>query len=63
MFDLLTQVLLWLLIGVIAWYILKQFIQPAFYTTLGFLMMVGLLVLSFFKPDRKSTRLNSSHRT
>ena len=51
MFDLLTQILLWLLIGVIAWYLLKQFIQPAFYTTLGFLVMVGLLVVAFFKPD------------
>jgi uncharacterized SAM-binding protein YcdF (DUF218 family) len=51
MFELLTQILLWLLIGVIAWYILKQFIQPAFYTTLGFLVMVGLLVLAFFEPD------------
>ena len=51
MFELLTQILLWLLIGVIAWYILKQFIQPAFYTTLGFLVMVGLLVVAFFEPD------------
>lgn len=51
MFELLTQILLWLLIGVIAWYILKQFIQPAFYTTLGFFVMVGLLVMAFFKPD------------
>ncbi|MFZ9738991.1 MAG: YdcF family protein [Prochlorotrichaceae cyanobacterium] len=51
MFELLTQILLWLLIGVIAWYILKQFIQPAFYTTLGFFVMVALLVLAFFEPD------------
>lgn len=51
MFELLTQILLWLLIGVIAWYILKQFIQPAFYTTLGFLVMVGLLVVAFFEPE------------
>jgi uncharacterized SAM-binding protein YcdF (DUF218 family) len=51
MFELLTQILLWLLIGVIAWYILKQFIQPAFYTTLGFFVMVGLLVLAFFEPE------------
>jgi len=51
MFELLTQILLWLLIGVIAWYILKQFIQPAFYTTLGFAVMVGLLVLAFFEPE------------
>ena len=51
MFELLTQVLLWLLIFVIVRYILQQFITTAFYTRLGFLVFAALIVLSFFYPN------------
>ncbi len=52
MYDLLTQVLLWLLIGYVAWFILKQFIPDKVYTFLGFALLVALIVLAFFKPDQ-----------
>lgn len=52
MYDLLTQVLLWLLIGYVAWFVLKQFIPEKVYTFLGFALLVALIVLAFFKPDQ-----------
>lgn len=50
--DLLTQVLLWLLIGYIAWYVLKEFIPQQVYTLLGFLMLAALLVMAFIRPEQ-----------
>lgn len=52
MYDLLTQVLLWLLIGYVAWFVLKQFIPDKVYTFLGFALLVALIVLAFFRPDQ-----------
>lgn len=52
MFDLLTQVLLWILIGYIAWFVLKQFIPEKIYTFLGFALLVTLIVLAFFDADQ-----------
>ncbi|KKJ00748.1 YdcF family protein [Prochlorothrix hollandica] len=52
MFELLTQVLLWLLIFVILRYLLSQFIKVQFYTTLGFLAFLTLIVLAFFDSDQ-----------
>jgi len=51
-YDLLTQVLLWLLIGYVAWFVLKQFIPEKVYTFLGFALLVALIVLAFFQPDQ-----------
>lgn len=53
MFDLLTQILLWVLIAVIARYLLSQFIKPDFYQTPGFLVLVGLIGASFITPDTR----------
>ncbi len=52
MYELLTQVLLWILIGYIAWFLLKQFIDPKVYTFLGFALLITLLVMAFFDPDQ-----------
>ena len=52
MFELLTQVLLWLLIGYIAWFVLKQFIPEKIYTFLGFALLITLIVLAFFDADQ-----------
>lgn len=52
MFELLTQVLLWILIGYIAWFLLKQFIPEKLYTFLGFIVLVALIVLAFFEPEQ-----------
>ncbi len=52
MYELLTQVLLWLLIGYIAWFVLKQFIPQKIYTFLGFALLVTLIVLAFFEPSQ-----------
>ncbi|NJN32721.1 MAG: YdcF family protein [Synechococcales cyanobacterium RM1_1_8] len=52
MYELLTQVLLWLLIGYVAWFVLKQFIPEKVYTFLGFALLVALIVLAFFRPDQ-----------
>jgi uncharacterized SAM-binding protein YcdF (DUF218 family) len=51
-FELLTQVLLWLLIGYIAWFVLKQFIPEKIYTFLGFALLITLIVLAFFDADQ-----------
>ncbi|NJM58250.1 MAG: YdcF family protein [Synechococcales cyanobacterium RU_4_20] len=52
MYELLTQVLLWILIGYIAWFVLKQFIPQKIYTFLGFALLVTLIVLAFFEPSQ-----------
>lgn len=52
MYELLTQVLLWLLIGYVAWFVLKQFIPEKVYTFLGFALLVALIVLAFFRPNQ-----------
>ncbi|MEB3273093.1 MAG: YdcF family protein [Prochlorothrix sp.] len=52
MFELLTQVLLWLLIFFVLRQLLGQFIKTQFYTTIGFLAFVTLLILAFFEPNQ-----------
>jgi uncharacterized SAM-binding protein YcdF (DUF218 family) len=52
MFELLTQILLWLLIGYIAWWILKQVIPEKTYTFLGFVLLIAMIVLAFMDPDQ-----------
>lgn len=52
MFELLTQVLLWLLIFFVLRQLLGQFIKKQFYTTLGFLAFITLIILAFFDPSQ-----------
>jgi uncharacterized SAM-binding protein YcdF (DUF218 family) len=48
-FLLLTQVLLWLLIGIIAWFVLLKALPRAFLSLLVLLLIVTVLVLAFFQ--------------
>ena len=48
-FLLLTQVLLWLLIGLIAWFVLLRALPRAFLGALVLLLIVVVLVLAFFQ--------------
>lgn len=50
MFTLLTQVLLWLLIGVILWYLFIKFIPRVYLTWLGGLILFAFIVLAFLDP-------------
>lgn len=54
MFLLLTQVLLWLLVGGIIWYILTRFIPKAYFTWLGGLIIFIFIVLAFFQPTNRT---------
>lgn len=54
MFLLLTQILLWLLIGVTLWYILLSFIPRAYFTWLGGLLIFVFIVLAFFEPTNRT---------
>lgn len=54
MFELLTLVLLWLLIGVIAWYILLRFIPKIYFTWLGAFVLVLFIVLAFLTPTSRT---------
>lgn len=52
MFELLTQILLWLLIGYVAWWVLKQVIPTQTYTLLGFILLIAMIVLAFVDPSQ-----------
>ncbi|MDJ1171077.1 YdcF family protein [Roseofilum sp. BLCC_M154] len=49
-FSLLTRLLLWLLIAVIAYAILLQWIPKKYYTWLGGILIFTLIILTFFNP-------------
>jgi uncharacterized SAM-binding protein YcdF (DUF218 family) len=53
MFELLTQILLWLLIGYTAWWVLKQVIPEKTYTFLGFVLLLAMIVLAFMDPTQE----------
>ena len=50
MFQVLTRVLLWLVIGGVAWYIFLRFIPSKIYTWLGGLVMILLVIIGFIEP-------------
>lgn len=50
MFEQLTRILLWLLLGLLVWYVLRRLISPAFYNALGFVVLALFLVLAFLNP-------------
>lgn len=50
MFELLTRILLWLLIGTIVWYVFIRFIPRAYLTWLGGLIVFTFVLLAFFDP-------------
>lgn len=50
MFVLLTRVLLWVLIGIILWYIFIRFIPKVYLTWLGGLLLFTFVVLAFLDP-------------
>lgn len=50
LFLLLTRVLLWLLIGTLAYYVLLKLVPKAYYTWLGGIFLAVILVLAFFNP-------------
>lgn len=52
MFELLTQALLWILIGVLAWFVLLRLVPPIYYTWLGGLIFGLFLILAFLNPSR-----------
>ncbi|MEM8604233.1 MAG: ElyC/SanA/YdcF family protein [Cyanobacteria bacterium P01_H01_bin.121] len=52
MFDLLTQGLLWVLLAVFGYYLLSKIIRPSFYTALGFIVFLTLIVLAFVEPNQ-----------
>ncbi|MBE9125155.1 MULTISPECIES: YdcF family protein [unclassified Coleofasciculus] len=51
MFELLTQILLWLIIAVILYNLFKKVIPKEYFTLLGALLLFGLIVIAFFFPD------------
>ena len=51
LFSLLTRLLLWLLIAVIAYAILLQWIPKKYYTWLGGILIFTLIILTFFNPS------------
>ncbi|MDX2098732.1 MAG: ElyC/SanA/YdcF family protein [Leptolyngbyaceae cyanobacterium bins.59] len=50
MFDLLSKVLLALLLVGIAWYAIRRFVSPLFYTIIGFLALLAFIVLAIVSP-------------
>lgn len=54
MFDLLTRVLLWLLIGTIIWYVFIRFIPRTYLTWLGGLIVFIFVILAFVSPDNET---------
>ncbi|MBW4489806.1 MAG: YdcF family protein [Trichocoleus desertorum ATA4-8-CV12] len=53
MFELLTLVLLWLLVGIIIWYVLQKLIPKEYYTWLGAFVMVLFIILAFLTPTSR----------
>jgi hypothetical protein len=54
MFELLTRVLLWVLIGTIIWYIFSNFINKTYLTWLGGLIVFAFIILAFFNPNDRT---------
>lgn len=54
MFELLTLVLLWLLLGIIAWYVLQKIIPQQYYTWLGAFVLVLFIILAFLSPTSRT---------
>lgn len=54
MFELLTRVLLWVLIGGIIWYIFSNFINKTYLTWLGGLIVFAFIILAFFNPTDRT---------
>jgi len=50
MFELLTRILLWLLVGTIIWYVFIRFIPRTYLTWLGGLIVFAFVILAFFDP-------------
>ncbi len=50
MFELLTRILLWLLIGTILWYVFSQFIPRNYLTWLGGILIFIFVILAFLDP-------------
>lgn len=53
MFELLTLVLLWLLVGILIWYVLQKLIPKEYYTWLGAFVMVLFIILAFLTPTSR----------
>lgn len=54
MFDLLTRILLWLLIGTILWYVFIRFIPRVYLTWLGGLIVFAFVILAFLDPTNRT---------
>lgn len=50
MFFVLTQILLWILIAVLIWYVLLQLIPREYLTWLGGAILLSIIILAFFFP-------------
>lgn len=50
MFELLTLIILWVLIGTLIWYIFTKFISKTYLTWLGGIILFVFIVLAFFNP-------------
>lgn len=53
MFELLTRILLWLLVGTIVWYVFIRFIPRTYLTWLGGLIVFAFVILAFFEPGSR----------
>ncbi len=54
MFELLTRILLWLLIGTILWYVFSQFIPRNYLTWLGGILIFIFVILAFLDPSNST---------
>ncbi len=54
MFELLTRILLWLLIGTILWYVFSRFIPRAYLTWLGGIIVFIFVILAFLDPSNRT---------
>lgn len=54
MFELLTRILLWLLIGTVLWYVFSQFIPRAYLTWLGGIIVFVFVILAFLDPSNST---------
>ncbi|BAU41564.1 hypothetical protein O77CONTIG1_01375 [Leptolyngbya sp. O-77] len=54
MFELLTRILLWLLIGTILWYVFSKFIPRVYLTWLGGIILFAFVILAFIDPTNST---------
>ncbi len=54
MFELLTRILLWLLIGTILWYVFSRFIPRNYLTWLGGILIFIFVILAFLDPSNST---------